>query len=36
MIEILNDKQLVDSYRNGNVASFELLVERHQNKVFSF
>ncbi len=36
MIEILNDKQLVDSYRNGNVASFELLVERHQNKVFSY
>ena len=36
MIEILSDKQLVDSYRNGNVASFELLVERHQNKVFSY
>ena len=36
MIEILSDKQLVDSYRNGNVAGFELLVERHQNKVFSY
>ena len=36
MIEILSDKQLVESYRNGNVASFELLVERHQNKVFSY
>ena len=36
MIEILSDKQLVDSYRNGKVASFELLVERHQNKVFSY
>ena len=36
MIEILSDKQLVDSYRNGNVASFELLMERHQNKVFSY
>lgn len=36
MIEILSDKQLVDSYRNGNVASFELLLERHQNKVFSY
>ena len=36
MLEILNDKELVDSYRNGNVASFELLVERHQNKVFSY
>lgn len=36
MSEILNDKELVDSYRRGNVASFELLVERHQNKVFSY
>ncbi len=36
MIEILSDKQLVESYRNGNVASFELLVERHQNKVFTY
>ena len=36
MIEILSDKQLVESYRKGNVASFELLVERHQNKVFSY
>lgn len=36
MLELLNDKELVESYRNGNVASFELLVERHQNKVFSY
>lgn len=36
MLEILNDKELVESYRNGNVDSFELLVERHQNKVFSY
>ena len=36
MLEILNDKELVESYRNGNVASFEMLVERHQNKVFSY
>ena len=36
MLEILNDKELVESYRNGNVASFELLLERHQNKVFSY
>lgn len=36
MLEILSDKQLVDNYKNGNVASFELLVERHQNKVFSY
>ncbi|MBE6336219.1 MAG: sigma-70 family RNA polymerase sigma factor [Lentimicrobiaceae bacterium] len=36
MSEILNDKELVESYRKGNVASFELLVERHQNKVYSY
>ena len=36
MLEILSDKQLVDGYKNGNVADFELLVERHQNKVFSY
>lgn len=36
MLEILSDKQLVDNYKNGNVASFELLVERHKNKVFSY
>lgn len=36
MIEILNDKELVESYKKGNVASFELLLERHQNKVFSY
>ena len=35
MLEILNDRQLVDSYMNGNVDSFNLLLERHQNKVFS-
>ena len=36
MLEILNDRQLVDSYMNGNVDSFNLLLERHQNKVFSY
>lgn len=36
MIEILSDRELVESYREGNVASFELLLERHQNKVFSY
>ena len=36
MLEILSDKQLVDGYKSGNVANFELLVERHQNKVFSY
>jgi len=34
MLEILNDRQLVDSYKNGNVDSFNLLLERHQNKFF--
>lgn len=36
MSEILNDKELVESYRRGNIASFELLVERYQNKVYSY
>ncbi len=36
MLEILSDKELVERYKNGNVASFELLMERHQNKVFSY
>ena len=36
MLEILNDKELVERYKNGNVACFELLMERHQNKVFSY
>ena len=36
MSEILSDKELVDSYQNGNVASFEMLVDRHQNKVYSY
>lgn len=36
MLEILSDKELVERYRNGNVACFELLMERHQNKVFSY
>ncbi|MBR6775347.1 MAG: sigma-70 family RNA polymerase sigma factor [Bacteroidales bacterium] len=36
MLEILNDKELVESYRNGNVDSFNVLLERYQNKVFSY
>lgn len=36
MLEILNDKELVERYKNGNVTCFELLMERHQNKVFSY
>lgn len=36
MLEILSDKELVERYREGNVACFELLMERHQNKIFSY
>ncbi len=36
MLEILSDKELVERYREGDVACFELLMERHQNKVFSY
>lgn len=36
MSKILSDKELVDGYKNGNIADFEVLVERHQNKVFSY
>ncbi|MCQ2307991.1 MAG: sigma-70 family RNA polymerase sigma factor [Bacteroidales bacterium] len=36
MSEILNDKELVQRYRRGDVASFQLLVDRYQDKVFSY
>jgi RNA polymerase sigma-70 factor (ECF subfamily) len=36
MSEILNDRELVLRYQNGDVASFEVLVDRYQNKVFSY
>ncbi len=36
MSEVLNDKELVQRYQNGDVASFELLVDRYQNKVYSY
>lgn len=36
MSEILNDKELVQRYRSGDVASFQLLVDRYQDKVFSY
>lgn len=36
MSDILNDKELVLRYQNGDVASFEVLVDRYQNKVFSY
>lgn len=36
MSDILNDKELVLSYQNGDVASFQILVDRYQNKIFSY
>ena len=37
MSEIVkSDKELVDSYRNGDVTSFNLLVSRHQNQIYSY
>lgn len=36
MSEILNDKELVQRYQNGDVASFQLLVDRYHDKVFSY
>ena len=36
MSEVLNDKELVQRYQNGDVVSFELLVDRYQNKVYSY
>lgn len=36
MSEIINDKELVQRYQNGDVASFQLLVNRYQDKVFSY
>lgn len=36
MSEVLSDKELVENYVKGNIASFEILVNRHQNKVYSY
>jgi RNA polymerase sigma factor, sigma-70 family len=36
MSDMLNDKELVLSYQNGDVASFQILVDRYQNKIFSY
>ena len=36
MSEIINDKELVMRYQNGDVASFKLLVDKYQDKVFSY
>ena len=36
MSDMLNDKELVLRYRDGDVASFQILVDRYQNKIFSY
>lgn len=36
MSEIVSDKELVMRYQNGDVTSFKLLVDRYQDKVFSY
>ena len=32
----LSDNELIDSYRNGNYASFDILLARHQAKVYGY
>ncbi len=32
----LSDKELVESYLNGNQSSFEVLLNRHQSRVFAY
>lgn len=36
MSDMLNDKELVLRYRDGDVASFQVLVDRYQNKIYSY
>ncbi len=36
MSEILSDRQLVENYRKGDISSFEILIDRHQNKIYSY
>lgn len=37
MSEIVkSDKELIDNYRNGDVNSFNLLINRHQNQIYSY
>jgi len=36
MSDMLNDKELVLRYRDGDVASFRILVDRYQNKIYSY
>jgi RNA polymerase sigma-70 factor (ECF subfamily) len=32
----ISDKELVESYRQGNHASFEQIINRHQSRIFSY
>ena len=36
MSDMLNDKELVLRYQNGDVDSFKILVDRYQNKIYSY
>ena len=36
LTSVLSDQELVAKYLNGDNSSFELLLMRHKNKVFSF
>ena len=36
MSDMLNDQELVMRYRDGDVASFQILVDRYQNKIYSY
>ena len=36
MSDMLNDKELVLRYRDGDIASFQILVDRYQNKIYSY
>ena len=36
MSDMLNDKELVMRYRDGDVTSFQVLVDRYQNKIYSY
>ena len=36
MSDMLNDKELVMRYHDGDAASFQILVDRYQNKIFSY
>lgn len=33
---VKSDKELIDNYRDGDVNSFNLLINRHQNQIYSY